>query len=323
LPNEEKPGDAHYAGVGSLPGTKREKGVAETPEERLHEGTLWAMEAGDSHLAIAPSPPELPIEEKPGPAHYYGVGSLPGMNSEQGVAVLPDERGQDSGNFKHRQAAHGGWNRRRGVGVVTHNQQRPHQQSVNRPQRKVVPRSTTHDSDKTIGASRLNNVDKNLRILRHEMAVVQDKLNIAQEYLARRELLKNIARSRCAFEETSAADSATYLGEAAARILRNAEAAFQQVKMQTSELFGDDLYNKPGAVGGATSARAPSSGANTRAQYGSEAERGPEETPIYSSHVTEKIEHHITHELIEPASPPFKEKQYTPRRGKSKRAGIN
>ncbi|TFK37236.1 hypothetical protein BDQ12DRAFT_214175 [Crucibulum laeve] len=91
LPTKEIPSGARQ-GVGSLPGTNYEKAVAETPEERLHEGTLWAIEAGDSHApGAAPSPPEYPIEEKPGGAHYFGVGSLPGKYNEQGVAVLPGE----------------------------------------------------------------------------------------------------------------------------------------------------------------------------------------------------------------------------------------
>ncbi|EAU87462.2 hypothetical protein CC1G_02221 [Coprinopsis cinerea okayama7 len=93
-------------GVGSLPGKRNERGVALTPEERLHPADEILM----SHLP--PRMDQMPSREHPS-GSVVGVGSLPGNRNERGVALLPDERkelGLDHRPSHHhgRRRSHGG-----------------------------------------------------------------------------------------------------------------------------------------------------------------------------------------------------------------------
>ncbi|KAG8707960.1 hypothetical protein FRC11_006938 [Ceratobasidium sp. 423] len=75
-----KPGE-HVGGVGALPGSNKEEGVARLPAERM----------------------SLPSQEYEGaqPGEKSGgVGSLPGHLSESSVALLPDERGTQGTQMK-------------------------------------------------------------------------------------------------------------------------------------------------------------------------------------------------------------------------------
>ncbi|KAF8654750.1 hypothetical protein AX16_003405 [Volvariella volvacea WC 439] len=72
-----KPHHGPVGGVGSLPGTPNEEGVAKLPEERAQEAKA---------------------AKKKGPVG--GVGSLPGTPNEEGVAKLPEERAQEAAAAK-------------------------------------------------------------------------------------------------------------------------------------------------------------------------------------------------------------------------------
>lgn len=78
-PTEElvgaQPGE-HSDGVGALPGTVNETGVAILPDER--NGTRFSL---PSHELIGALNRE----------HSSGVGALPGTVHETGVAILPEE----------------------------------------------------------------------------------------------------------------------------------------------------------------------------------------------------------------------------------------
>ncbi|KAL7418283.1 hypothetical protein Q5752_006739 [Cryptotrichosporon argae] len=83
LPSDEVAGalsGEHSSGVGALPGTSRETGVAVLPDEKRPKNTLPSQENQGF----------LPGETS------GGVGALPGTISETGVAVLPDERAAGS-----------------------------------------------------------------------------------------------------------------------------------------------------------------------------------------------------------------------------------
>ncbi|KZT67840.1 hypothetical protein DAEQUDRAFT_766801 [Daedalea quercina L-15889] len=115
LPSQELTGQAPYThqdGAGALPGLKREQGVAVLPDEsRGPAGTTAATSSAtgthprdwSANPAIA-RPGEEPGNESLGLGERRvgkdaagGVGSLVGAKGEEGVAVLPDERGATSG----------------------------------------------------------------------------------------------------------------------------------------------------------------------------------------------------------------------------------
>ncbi|KJE01080.1 hypothetical protein I311_05355 [Cryptococcus gattii NT-10] len=80
LPSDEYIGALpreHSSGVGALPGTVNEAGVAILPDER--SGTHFSL---PSHELTGALPRE----------HSSGVGALPGTVNETGVALLPDEK---------------------------------------------------------------------------------------------------------------------------------------------------------------------------------------------------------------------------------------
>lgn len=82
LPSDEYVGALpreHSSGVGALPGTVNEAGVAILPDER--SGTHFSL---PSHELTGALPRE----------HSSGVGALPGTVNETGVAVLPDEKSE-------------------------------------------------------------------------------------------------------------------------------------------------------------------------------------------------------------------------------------
>ncbi|PPQ91105.1 hypothetical protein CVT25_013143 [Psilocybe cyanescens] len=100
LPTSEQP-SLSRVGVGSLPGTIKESGVAILPEERIHpDPYLRGYTAPDASTSIKGGKQEnrpdkkefeLPTTEKPSGSRV-GIGSMPGANSEGGVATLPEER---------------------------------------------------------------------------------------------------------------------------------------------------------------------------------------------------------------------------------------
>ncbi|EGO03128.1 hypothetical protein SERLA73DRAFT_47914 [Serpula lacrymans var. lacrymans S7.3] len=104
LPSSETRGtqpSQPQSGVGELPGTAGEAGVAVLPDERKEiQANGGATAKGND------TPPSLPSSESPDTSdpktfttHTGGVGALPGGRDEVGVAVLPDQRqGNDVGN---------------------------------------------------------------------------------------------------------------------------------------------------------------------------------------------------------------------------------
>ncbi|KAK7682297.1 hypothetical protein QCA50_014500 [Cerrena zonata] len=121
LPSQELAGQVsneRTSGVGALPGSIAESGVARLPDDRgpattssvTNTNLLSSVGAGagigaaaDAFSSITekaknalPSSltgsKDLPTSETPTGPHTSGVGSLPGANTEAGVAVLPDEK---------------------------------------------------------------------------------------------------------------------------------------------------------------------------------------------------------------------------------------
>jgi len=103
LPSEEGTGAKpfeHTGGVGALPGKKTEAGVATLPDENMR-GATFATSAGvGTHgrtfdATTKPTQDENvrdELHQVKGREVTGGVGRLPGMAGEEGVAVLPDER---------------------------------------------------------------------------------------------------------------------------------------------------------------------------------------------------------------------------------------
>lgn len=103
LPSEEVSGQQpyeHSGGVGALPGSKSESGVATLPGENLHGATpatssVTGANARTFDTISKPSQDDQFADDSRmfgGREHAGGVGRLPGSNEEQGVAMLPDER---------------------------------------------------------------------------------------------------------------------------------------------------------------------------------------------------------------------------------------
>ncbi|TFK37237.1 hypothetical protein BDQ12DRAFT_685538 [Crucibulum laeve] len=192
LPTKEIPSSARQ-GVGSLPGNNYEKAVAKAPEEKLHEGTLWDIEAGDSHSPdAAPSPPEYPIEEKLGGAHYFGVGSPPGKSNERGIAVLP---GEHLTGLKHRRSRYSGHKAPNRISHAQGNgkplssyqytEKGHHSPHLNRTQSgttttKAGETMNRPDRAKMSVTAKLQDADKNLRIAQGEIDVVHDEIIMAR-----------------------------------------------------------------------------------------------------------------------------------------------
>ncbi|KIY54716.1 hypothetical protein I307_05998, partial [Cryptococcus deuterogattii 99/473] len=81
----------HSSGVGALPGTVHETGVAILPEEEK----VGHVRIHPDHAAGVGPRTSLPSDEYIGALpreHSSGVGALPGTVNEAGVAILPDER---------------------------------------------------------------------------------------------------------------------------------------------------------------------------------------------------------------------------------------
>ena len=111
LPSQETSGQAPYThqdGAGALPGTKREAGVAVLPDESGGPRGATAATSSASgtrardwsaNPAVARPGEEVGNESfgAGGRGASGGVGSLVGGKNEEGVAVLPDERGQTGG----------------------------------------------------------------------------------------------------------------------------------------------------------------------------------------------------------------------------------
>jgi hypothetical protein len=113
-----KPGEK-VDGVGSLPGTNFESGVAKLPDERCAEAgekthtipgyvaaakeTLGQVpQAGVSATPKGANNISLPSQEVVGARPYEnvsGVGALPGLNTESSVAKLPDQRNVEHGEI--------------------------------------------------------------------------------------------------------------------------------------------------------------------------------------------------------------------------------
>lgn len=121
MPSTEVPsGSLGGVGVGSLPGRKTEEGVALLPDEREQEH-IHPHRRGHGHGHRHAHIPDhelwpgishhvdMPSTERPsGPLGGVGVGSLPGNMSEEGVALLPDERGEGKKHFEHGGHGHHG-----------------------------------------------------------------------------------------------------------------------------------------------------------------------------------------------------------------------
>lgn len=106
LPTHEYPSGSSV-GVGSLPGSYNEFGVARLPDERgvgnpyVHSHvtvieTVFTPHHGQPFKSMLKQQgrgmgSELPTKEVPSGSRI-GVGSLPGKNNESGVATLPEER---------------------------------------------------------------------------------------------------------------------------------------------------------------------------------------------------------------------------------------
>lgn len=124
LPSQETSGQAPYThqdGAGALPGTKREAGVAVLPDESggPRDATAATSSATGTHArdwsgnpAVARPGEEAGSESlgagerRVGRDVSGGVGALVGGKGEEGVAVLPDERGRTTGGTPS--AAEGG-----------------------------------------------------------------------------------------------------------------------------------------------------------------------------------------------------------------------
>ena len=86
-----KPGD-HSSGVGALPGSINESGVARLPDEGGRGATGATSPSIGTHAKLFGAA-TLPSHDDSSPDLVTGgVGSLPGHNDESGVALLPDER---------------------------------------------------------------------------------------------------------------------------------------------------------------------------------------------------------------------------------------
>nr|KIR47560.1 hypothetical protein I312_03327 [Cryptococcus bacillisporus CA1280] len=94
LPSDEYIGALpreHSSGVGALPGTVHETGVAILPEEEK----VGHVRIHPDHAAGVGPRTSLPSDEYIGALpreHSSGAGALPGTVNEAGVAILPDER---------------------------------------------------------------------------------------------------------------------------------------------------------------------------------------------------------------------------------------
>lgn len=97
LPSDElsgaKPGE-HVGGVGALPGNRAEAGVATFPDENARGSTNATSSSVGTHGRTYGAA-TLPSQEQPGGVSG-GVGSLPGRVGEEGVALLPDQRSENT-----------------------------------------------------------------------------------------------------------------------------------------------------------------------------------------------------------------------------------
>ncbi|KIP06907.1 hypothetical protein PHLGIDRAFT_128011 [Phlebiopsis gigantea 11061_1 CR5-6] len=93
MPSEEESGaqpGEHVGGVGALPGRRTELGVAALPDENTRSATNVTSSSVSPHSRMYES---VTHPSRDGAARTSdGVGSLPGEDGEEGVAVLPDER---------------------------------------------------------------------------------------------------------------------------------------------------------------------------------------------------------------------------------------
>jgi len=98
-PKPKQKGKGPTGGVGSLPGTPNEEGVAKLPLERAQESLEKMLEekALAAQSEVAPSMPSQEGKDED-LGKTSGVGALPGSKSEGGVAVLPQERSTTGGN---------------------------------------------------------------------------------------------------------------------------------------------------------------------------------------------------------------------------------
>lgn len=85
-----KPGD-HSSGVGALPGSINEPGVARLPDEK-GRGITGATSASVGTHSKTFGAATLPSQDDSTHGVSGGVGALPGLKDESGVALLPDER---------------------------------------------------------------------------------------------------------------------------------------------------------------------------------------------------------------------------------------
>lgn len=103
LPSEEDTGAKpfeHSDGAGALPGKKTEPAVATVPDENMRGATFATSASVGTHPTTydTTSKPTQDdsvrdeLHQVKGREVTGGVGRLPGMAAEQGVAVLPDER---------------------------------------------------------------------------------------------------------------------------------------------------------------------------------------------------------------------------------------
>lgn len=102
-----QPGD-HSSGVGALPGSINESGVARLPDEGGN-GITGATSAAVGTHAKNFGAVTLPSQDDSwrGDGVSGGVGTLPGRKDEQGVAMLPDERSaSETGNNLSKETSH-------------------------------------------------------------------------------------------------------------------------------------------------------------------------------------------------------------------------
>ncbi|TFK66412.1 hypothetical protein BDN72DRAFT_859936 [Pluteus cervinus] len=97
---EHKEQKSPSGGVGSLPGTPNEEGVARLPDERAQEKADQSLEEkkravkSDVTRKLSSTQTTLPSQEGADDSlgKTKGVGALPGSKDESGVALLPEER---------------------------------------------------------------------------------------------------------------------------------------------------------------------------------------------------------------------------------------
>ncbi|THG97128.1 hypothetical protein EW026_g4811 [Hermanssonia centrifuga] len=117
LPTSEKLGQQpyeHSGGVGALPGNLNEPAVATLPDQNPRGSTAATSASVGTHGRTFDTT-TLPSQEHDigvGGSVSGGVGALPGKAGEEGVAILPDERG-GSGKWEHDDSRNPGMNQRK------------------------------------------------------------------------------------------------------------------------------------------------------------------------------------------------------------------